>query len=74
MPDGEWGPLFAELAMNVDTAQPLRPTPLSPDGLLDLFDAHTTGRDYVLQPATMEEMCGVAHIVKPSLEVVYEAV
>ena len=74
IPDGEWGPLFAELAANVGTAPPVRPTPLSSDGLLDLFDSHATGRDYVLQPATMAEMCGVAHVVKPSLEVVYEAV
>jgi chlorophyllide a reductase subunit X len=74
MPGGEWGPLFTELARNVDTAPPVRPTPLTPEGLLDLFDSQTTGRDYVLQPATMEEMCGVSHIAKPSLEVVYEAV
>ena len=74
IPDGEWGPLFAELAANVATAPPVRPTPLSPDGLLDLFDSQTTGRDYVLQPATLAEMCGVAHVTKPSLEIVYEAV
>ena len=74
MPGGEWGPLFEELALNVDLAPPVRPTPLTPDGLLDLFDSQTTGRDYVLQPATMEEMCGVSHIAKPSLEVVYETV
>ena len=74
IPDGEWGPLFAELAASVATAPPVRPTPLTPDGLLDLFDSQTTGRDYVLQPATMAEMCGVAHVAKPSLEIVYETV
>jgi chlorophyllide a reductase subunit X len=74
MPGTEWGPLFEELALNVHDSVPVRPTPLSPEGLLDLFDSHTTGRDYVLQPATMEEMCGVSHVVKPSLEVVYETV
>ena len=74
MPGDAWGPLFEELAHNVDVALPVRPTPLSPDGLLDLFDSQTTGRDYVLQPATMEEMCGIAHVAKPSLEIVYETV
>ena len=74
MPDGEWGPLFAGLAQNVSDAPPMRPAPLSPEGLLDLFDSQTTGRDYVLEPATLEEMCGVSHLAKPSLEVVYETV
>jgi chlorophyllide a reductase subunit X len=72
-PDGEWGSLFAELAENVAIAPPVRPTPLTQDGLLGLFTADVTGRDVVLQPATMEDMCGATIIDKPSLEVVYDA-
>ncbi|MFB0492773.1 chlorophyllide a reductase subunit X [Methylobacterium sp. OAE515] len=73
-PDGRWGALFAELAANVADAAPHRPTPLSQDGLLSLFSSETTGRDVVLVPATHEDMCGVAHVAKPSLEVVYDEV
>ena len=36
--------------------------------------ATSTGRDVVLVPATFEDMCGVAHVSKPSLEVVYDEV
>ncbi len=73
-PDGQWGSLFAELAQNVADAAPHRPTPLSQDGLLGLFSSETTGRDYVLVPATIEDMCGVSTLTKPSLEVVYDEV
>jgi 3,8-divinyl chlorophyllide a/chlorophyllide a reductase subunit X len=73
-PDGRWGDLFANLAANVAEAAPHRPTPLSQDGLLGLFSSETTGRDVVLVPATHEDMCGVAHVAKPSLEVVYDEV
>ncbi|QGY02804.1 chlorophyllide a reductase iron protein subunit X [Methylobacterium mesophilicum SR1.6/6] len=73
-PDGCWGALFSELAANVAEAAPHRPTPLSQDGLLGLFSSETTGRDVVLVPATHEDMCGVAHVAKPSLEVVYDEV
>lgn len=73
-PDGRWGPLFAELAANVAEAAPHRPTPLTQDGLLGLFSSETTGRDVVLEPATHEDMCGVAQVSKPSLEVVYDEV
>lgn len=73
-PDGRWGDLFSELAANVADAAPHRPTPLSQDGLLGLFSSETTGRDVVLVPATHEDMCGVAHVAKPSLEVVYDEV
>ena len=73
-PDGRWGALFAELAANVADAAPHRPTPLSQDGLLGLFSSETTGRYVVLVPATHEDMCGVAHVAKPSLEVVYDEV
>lgn len=73
-PDGRWGDLFSELAANVAEAAPHRPTPLSQDGLLGLFSSETTGRDVVLVPATHEDMCGVAPMSKPSLEVVYDEV
>lgn len=73
-PDGRWGDLFSELAANVAGAAPHRPTPLTQDGLLGLFSSETTGRDVVLVPATQEDMCGVAEVTKPSLEVVYDEV
>jgi 3,8-divinyl chlorophyllide a/chlorophyllide a reductase subunit X len=73
-PEGQWGPLFGELAQNVADAPPVRPKPLSMDALLDLFSAETTGRDFVLEPATMFDMCGKEDIVKPTLEVVYDTV
>jgi len=73
-PDGVWGPLFAELAKNVAEAPPQRPAPLTQDGLLGLFKGETVGRDVVLEPATIEDMCGRTVIEKPSLEVVYETV
>ena len=73
-PEGRWGSLFSDLAANVAEAAPHRPTPLTQDGLLGLFSSETTGRDVVLVPATHEDMCGVAHVAKPSLEVVYDEV
>lgn len=73
-PDGRWGDLFSELAANVASAAPHRPTPLTQDGLLGLFSSETTGRDVVLEPATFEDMCGTARVTKPSLEVVYDEV
>jgi len=73
-PESHWGPLFGELAANVATAPPVRPRPLSQDALLGLFKGEAVGRDYVLQPATFEDMCGSAFVAKPSLEVVYENV
>ena len=72
-PDSEWGPLFAELAANVAQAPPVRPKPMTQDGLLGLFSADTVGRHVVLEPATEFDMCGVTTVVKPSLEVVYDA-
>ena len=71
-PDGEWGPLFAALGQAVADAPPLRPTPLSQDGLLGLFKGEAVGRGYTLQPASLEDMCATATLAKPSLEVVYE--
>ncbi len=73
-PDGNWGPLFEALAQNVADAPPLRPKPLNQDQLLGLFSASATGRDVVLEPATMEDMCGVSAVEKKSLEIIYDAV
>ena len=73
-PDGRWGPLFAELADNIGTALPHRPTPLSQDQLLGLFKGEAVGRGVVLDPASDADMRGRAVEVRPSLEVVYEAV
>jgi len=73
-PGDRWGPLFEALAENVATAPPVRPTPLTQDGLLGLFAPDQTGAAIVLQPATQADMRGGAFVEKPSLEVVYDAV
>jgi chlorophyllide a reductase subunit X len=73
-PGGDWGPLFETLALNVAEAPPQRPKPLSQDELLALFSASAVGRDVVLEPATEVDMTGKQHVVKASLEVVYETV
>ena len=73
-PGTQWAPLFEELATNVAAAPPVHPRPLTQDGLLGLFSGESVGRDVVLDPATMEDMCGAAVIRKPTLEVVYDAV
>ncbi len=70
----QWGTLFAELAEAVAGAPPVRPAPLSQDGLLNLFSAETTGKDFVLTPATDADMRGKYAGVKVSLEVVYDNV
>ena len=72
-PGGRWAPMFEELAEQVATAPPLRPKPLTQDELLGLFSSHATGRDYVLEPATEVDMVGASTVVKPSLEVIYDA-
>ncbi|GAA0728215.1 chlorophyllide a reductase iron protein subunit X [Sphingomonas japonica] len=72
--DSQWGPLFAELADNVATAPPVRPTPLDQDGLLGLFKPEDTGGNVTLKPATQADMRGKPFVTKPSLEVVYDAV
>jgi chlorophyllide a reductase subunit X len=69
-----WGPLFEELAIAVGEAPPVRPKPLTQDGLLALFDGKDTGADFVLEPATDADMRGKHAVVKPSLEVVYDHV
>ena len=71
-PDGQWGPLFEQLAHNVETAPPLRPTPLDQDGLLGLFSTEITGANFVLTPATQADMRGGTFAPKPSLEVIYD--
>ncbi len=73
-PGGQWGDMFAELAQNVADAPPVRPRPLTQDGLLDLFDSKETGRHVTLTPATMFDMVGKDEIIKPTLEVVYDTV
>jgi chlorophyllide a reductase subunit X len=73
-PDSQWGPLFAELAANVESAPPVRPTPLDQDGLLGLFKPEDTGGNFTLQPATQADMRGGVYETRPSLEVVYDNV
>jgi chlorophyllide a reductase subunit X len=70
----QWGSLFASLADAVGAAPPVRPAPLTQDALLNLFDAETTGKDFVLVPATDEDMRGKYAGTKVSLEVVYDNV
>jgi chlorophyllide a reductase subunit X len=73
-PDSEWGGLFEALAENVAQAQPVRPKPLTQDGLLGLFSPDQTGGDFTLKPATQADMRGGVFADKPSLEVVYDTV
>jgi chlorophyllide a reductase subunit X len=72
-PGTQWAPLFETLAQNVAEAPPVRPKPLTPDTLLGLFSADAVGRNVVLEPATLVDMVGKDEIVKPSLEVLYDA-
>jgi chlorophyllide a reductase subunit X len=73
-PGTNWAPLFEQLATNVAEAQPLRPKPLTQDGLLGLFKGDAVGRDVVLEPASFEDMCGASHVERASLEIVYDTV
>jgi len=73
-PDGEWGPMFADLARNVADAPPHDPTPLSQDELLALFDGDEVGRDVVLEPATLADLTSAEKFDKASLEVIYDDV
>jgi chlorophyllide a reductase subunit X len=70
----QWGAMFAELATNVAEAPPLRPKPLTQDGLIALFDSKSTGGDVVLEPASDADMRGKYAQPKKSLEVVYDDV
>ena len=71
-PDSVWGSLFSDLGAAAAAAQPLQPTPLTQDGLLDLFQGDAVGRDVALEPASIEDMCPPSALDKPSLEVIYE--
>ena len=72
-PGDRWAPLFESLAENVATALPVRPNPLTQDGLLGLFSADQTGAAYKLTPASQADMRGGVFAEKTSLEVVYDA-
>ena len=71
-PGTQWSSLFETLATNVGLAPPVRPSPLSQDALLGLFSSESTGRNYVLEPATVFDMVGKTESTKASLEVVYD--
>ena len=73
-PGGRWAPLFESLAERAATAPPVRPTPLSHEGLLDLFKGDAVGRDVVLDPATVDDLAPKSAVERPSLEVVYDGV
>ena len=73
-PGTEWASVFEELALNVADAPPVRPTPLTQDGLLGLFSPEETGGAVTLQPASQADMRGVDFVVKPSLEIIYDQV
>ena len=66
--------LFEQLAENVATSGPQRPTPLTQDGLLGLFSCDQTGGNVVLEPASQADMRGGVVLARPSLEVIYDAV
>jgi chlorophyllide a reductase subunit X len=70
----QWGSLFEQLATAVADAPPVRPAPLDQDGLLGLFDSKDTGGDFVLVPATDEDMRGKNTAPKASLEVIYDEI
>jgi chlorophyllide a reductase subunit X len=70
--ESQWGSLFGALADAVAIAPPIRPAPLTQDELLNLFSAESTGKDFVLTPATDADMRGKDAVVRASLEVVYD--
>ncbi|KAI96369.1 chitin-binding protein [Rhodomicrobium udaipurense JA643] len=72
IPGTTWAPVFETLATNVAEAPPVRPTPLSQDGLLNLFKGDAVGRGIVLEPASQSDMRGHEIVEKPSLEIVYD--
>jgi chlorophyllide a reductase subunit X len=73
-PGGQWAGLFEQLAFQTGAAPPIRPTPLTHDGLLALFKGDAVGRGVVLDPATEDDMCEASVRNRPSLEVIYEGV
>ncbi|MFM7534048.1 MAG: chlorophyllide a reductase iron protein subunit X [Rubrivivax sp.] len=72
-PGTPWAGLFEQLATQVADAPPVRPRPQTQDQLLGLFSSDTVGRNVVLQPATLADMMGAEQVIKPSLEVIYDA-
>jgi chlorophyllide a reductase subunit X len=72
-PGTPWAGLFEQLATQVADAPPVRPRPQTQDQLLGLFSSDSVGRNVVLQPATLADMMGSEQVVKPSLEVIYDA-
>ncbi len=70
--ESQWGDLFAALGENVAEAPPMRPTALTQDELLELFDGSDTGAGVVLEPATDQDMRGKDAKPKESLEVIYD--
>jgi len=73
-PGSAWAPLFEQLAVQVAEAPPLRPKPLTQDELLGLFSGDAVGRGVILDPASDQDMRGIAAVEKKSLEVVYDTV
>jgi chlorophyllide a reductase subunit X len=73
-PGDRWGSLFEGLAESVATSLPVRPKPLTQDGLLNLFSPDQTGGAFVLKPATQADMRGGVFAEARTLEVVYDAV
>lgn len=73
-PEGEWGPMFADLASNIANSPPHDPTPLTQDELLDLFKGDQVGRNVVLEPAQLADMMDASAIRQESLEVIYDDV
>ena len=72
-PGTQWASLFETLATNVAEAPPVRPKPQTQDQLLSLFSDEVTGRDFKMEPATLFDMVGKSEIIKPTLEVNYDA-
>ncbi|WOJ96457.1 chlorophyllide a reductase iron protein subunit X [Congregibacter brevis] len=73
-PESQWGSLFEGLAQQVADAPPQQPSALSQDDLLALFDGDAVGRNVVLEPASVEELCNAEALNRPSLEVIYDDV
>lgn len=71
-PGDRWAGLFEELADNVAKAPPVRPKPMTSDGLLGLFNDDQTGRAVALEPASQADMRGGVVVAKRSLEVLYD--
>ena len=68
----QWGSLFAALGDNVALAPPMRPSALTQDQLLELFDGSETGAGISLVPATDMDMRGKNAAPKKSLEILYD--